>query len=110
MQIFFKINLKFPIFLFALSFPVLPPEVWLLVTFLILRFCHYLTLPEETKECRLTPSYSLYQKHRQYSEPEAPEYTHPDNHYQKVIFKYILLSKTALFNKASFEKVRKTFV
>lgn len=37
-------------------------------------------------------------------------YTHPDNHYQKVIFKYIIFSKTSLFYKTSFEKAGKTFV
>lgn len=39
MQNFFKIYLKFLNFLFALSFPAFLPGVWLLVTFLILKFC-----------------------------------------------------------------------
>lgn len=43
MQNFFRINLKLLTFLFALSFPILPPGVQLLVMSLILRFCHYLT-------------------------------------------------------------------
>lgn len=54
----FRINLE------LLAFPCHSPFSPLLVVFLILWFCHCPALPKETKECRLTLSYSLHKKHR----------------------------------------------